>query len=194
MGPVMRVPHIDDSSFSETDRQHVDSIQLLLYALDGFISRLRSDLGLFDYAAKRAFQPHQPTARRHWIHIAARDATITLWDFGDALTQLESTVRSCEPLRTKQRVTALRVAKGQFGNAFPDARRMRRVSAHPVGHFSTPQARRNNAHRRMLGYGNIRNRTIEHTHEGRRISFDLSEETITKLEAICTAVFNAFRA
>jgi hypothetical protein len=190
---MVRVPHIDKSTLSEADRQHAHTLWLLFHLMEGFIQRLRNDLELFDYSTRHAFRPD--SRKGAWVHIAARDAVITLWDFGDALRQIETAVRSCSaPIRTEKRIMELRAAIGMFGNAFPNAKRMRRVSAHPAGHFGSAQSRKVNAHKGAVGYSNIYNRTITHTHEGRLLSFELTEDSIGKLETIRDAVFKSFRS
>lgn len=181
---MARVPFITDASFPESDRQQVDSILLLMHALNGFISRFRSDIELFDYG--------RDNRKFVWASIAARDATITLWDSGHALKQLSAALKACGSLRTDERENTLRAVWGRYGNAFPHAKRMRRVSAHPVSQFDTPTSRKANARRGLLITGGIRDRTVDHTHEGRLVSFELTEETARRLDGLRDAAFRVF--
>jgi hypothetical protein len=183
------VPHVDDSSFSESERQQADSIALLLHSLNGFISDFRSDLELFDYAESH------PDVMMRWSAIACRDAAMTIWNFRDALDHIQRAVKQCLPLKTKELERSLRAAIGRYGAMLPMAKKMRNVTGHPVSHIGTPEAWKQNVLRgtSVLVHNSWAGRKVIHSKEGMEISFELSEDTLEALITTRNKVFAAFR-
>jgi hypothetical protein len=182
-------PHIDDSKFSDPDRQHTQTLWLLLNSLNSFIDAFRADVELFDHAEADA------TVMMRWAPIACRDAAMTLRNFKSAIDTIEKTYRQCAPLRSRPRGYALRGAVGLFGAEFPDATDARNVTAHPVGQMDTAAARRRNSLRgtSVMVLNSWAGRRVLSTHNGREVSFEISEQTIETLKKVRNAVFNAFR-
>jgi len=183
-----RVPHIDDSNFSKEERDHVDSILLLLNSLNSFIEAFRADIELFDYAESHA------DLKMRWAPIACRDAAMTIYNFQDAIDHIFKAFKRCPPLKTLARERALRAAVGRAGAAFPTAEKMRNVTAHPVGHIGTAKARRDNSLRGspVIVQNSWSGRKVMHSKEGREVSFEISETTVQTLMTLRNGVFKVF--
>jgi len=184
-----RLPRIDDSTFVESDRQQVDSILILLDLLNSFVDDFRADLELFNHAETDL------VSLGHWSRIACRDAAFAILNFQDALDQIKHALKCCAPLKTIERERALRAVIGRFGAAFPDAKPIRNVTAHPVSHIGTPKNRKDNKLRgsALLIHNSRINRTVSHSKNGRLISFDMTDQTLETLGRIQAAAFKVFQ-
>jgi hypothetical protein len=182
-----QLPHIDDSTFSAGDRDHVDTISLMLGNLNSAINSLVADIELFDYAESHA------DVMMRWSAIACRDAAMSIGHFQEALGHLERAVSQCKPLKSKTRERSLRSVIGRTNAAFPE--KIRHTTAHAAGHIGTPQARKRNTifgapviiHNSRIG------RTVTHSVENGQVSFDMSGATVETLRQLRNDTFALFR-
>ena len=182
-------PRIDDSSFTESDRRHVDTLFLMMNHLNSLIDRFAMDLELLDYA--EAQQLGHP-----WSHVACRDAALALKDFRDALSYIMRAARECRRLRTPALLKAIEAAQRSFDLAIPDAAGSRHIAAHSSEQIGTHDDRRRNALSSVpiLLHMARNGRRVTSTRHGREVSFEISVAMLDALKSVRAQVFDAIRA
>jgi hypothetical protein len=180
-------PVIDGSRFPPAEHQQATYLSGSFDLLTSFIEFFENDLELFDHAEA------DKNITMQWAPIACRDAALNLWGFRDALSRVQGAYRRCPRLQTEERERALESATADFSSAFPDAKDMRDITAHPVPHLAAKGRKNPAINGWLLVHNSWTGRKVMNSHEGREISFELSAETILTLRAIRKIVFSAFR-
>lgn len=186
---AMEPPRINDASFPESDRRHVDTILLMMRHLNRLIDRFTTDLELFDYAEAQELG-------HRWSSVACRDAVLALKDFRDALGHIADATRQCLRLCAPSLLAAIEAACGSFDRALPNVTQSRHVAAHSANHIGTHKDRERNSlsHVPLLMHMARNGRRVTSSSQGREVSFEISTGTLDILKSIRDAVFTAFHA
>jgi hypothetical protein len=191
-------PRISVAALTELEREHGESVDLLLGTLSSLVDSFESALSLFDYV-----QHHAPS-QFQWQIIAASDAVMTVWNFGKALDALNAAYKSSPTLlKELGGKRALKPAIGKFGAYFSNPStgsivEARNANSHFIEQLATAGVRRVNS----LPSGILISRglrvvdgiaTIEYSRQRHLHKLEFSRASLAKLQEIKNFVFDLFR-
>ena len=182
-------PRIDDSSFPEGDRRHVDTLLLMISHMNSLIDRFATDLELFDYAEAQQLG-------HRWSLVACRDAALALKDFRDTLSYITRAAEDCRQLRTPALLKTIEAAQRSFDSAIPDVVGSRHIAAHSSEQIGTHDDRRRNtlSDVPILMHMARNGRSVTSTRRGSEVSFEISVATLDALKSVRAQLFDAIRA
>lgn len=194
-------PRIPTEALPEAEREHAISVDLLLGMLSSLVESFRTALALYDHVQKTCPDLLQ---RSQWQIMAASDAVMTVWSFGETLRALETAYKSSPTLvKMLGGKQALKPVRGNFGAHFSspavgDIEGTRNANSHLIERLETAEARRlNSLPSGTFGYRNLFVRsgiaTIEFSHKRRLHKLEFSRASLAKLEEIRTSVLSLFR-
>jgi hypothetical protein len=137
------------------ERDGIRHVFDLLDSLNLYLSSFQSAVALLEFAKTKHSENtgnaigdtmrerHEFARKQHkelsklweWQLIAARDATMTVYHFGTALTAVKSQSARYPTLRANVNAKRIKEAVTAFSNAFPRSRRIR----HAIGHIADSQ-------------------------------------------------------
>jgi hypothetical protein len=182
-----RPPLIDSSKFSKADRDRANQIWQILIMLNVFIEAVSNDLSLDTYAN------NNPTIQMQWAPIASRDAATNIWSCKCCLDLLNIVYGKCKSAHTTERKRAIEEALSVFTTFFPEATDIRDVIAHAV-HKMVGSGQSQNSLNNVKIYNSRFGGKITNMYDGRELSFELNERTVSILQAIRDIVFEGFRS
>jgi len=189
------------------DEEHraADHLNILLGDLASHVDMFRSAVRLFDHcyelraAASLADEWFYDKDRNHdhWIFIAAKAAAMEIFHFGIILKALRGLIGQCPTVAQHVDHASLKLAQQLFESRFPRAVRVRHAISHASEMLETPEAFDRNFRplpdNAIWLVSGILERTIQFTHENERLSVEVSDATLAKLEGVAEKVFDAIR-
>ena len=187
----------------ETERDSAQSLGLLFTTLHHYLECFQHALQLFDYAENelsKLLSPHpvlmQDQSARFmfagWMHIAARDATMSLYHFSTVITEIIACLRYLPTLRPLIKHDVIRLSVKLFRTRFPHYLEMRHSIAHS-GESASQNRRTLDAVRGISFRENLLDRKLTSSIGGRFLSSELSQKTLAYLEDIEARFYSAFR-
>jgi hypothetical protein len=190
-------PRIPSDAFSEAERNHAASVDILLGTLSSLIDQFDHALALFDHVAQNHSEDFQ------WQLIAASDAVMTTWNFGEALVAIQAAFRRSHTLLSALGgKNALKPIVGEFKAHFngPNAslEQARNANSHYVAQIATQESRRSNSlpsgilsHRNLHIENGIAR--IEYSRQRRLHTLEISVASRDKLREFRAKMFFLFR-
>jgi hypothetical protein len=192
---------------TEQERNELAQLEFLVLSLESYAKNFGSALALFDHAEtliQESFKTNNnPTEESAfgWVFIAARDAAITVYHFCVSLDAIGAQVQFCPTVRSKFDFDALKTARKLFRSQFSAAEKIRHAVAHQAELLKSTAAMTRTRDGRsggrsstgILSIGNLLGRRYETTHDGEQISFEISKESLARLEGVVARVYGAFR-
>jgi hypothetical protein len=179
-------PLITISALPAPDREIAETINLLRQFLTCFIDEFEQALALFDHVQAN----NLPTA---WESIAAKQAMLSIWHFGETLDVMECAFRKCQSLRALVGKHALRPAKGEFGVTFKQIEEVRNSGAHIIERVASPQSRKNDSiNRTVLIISCLRERSLCYSQHGKEHCVDITADSLAHLKRIRSIVVSVF--
>jgi hypothetical protein len=132
--------------------------------------------------------------------VAARDAAVTLYQFGWTLTvSIPDALRRCPTFMAKIDASKLREVRRKFEEGFRTHHLLRHAVGHAAELFQTREdIERHAAVGRHLGggrfyqRGNLLYRTLSYTIDGKEASVAITRDTLATLERLTTETFEGF--
>lgn len=143
-----------------------------------------------------------------WEFIAARAGALTIWDFGHNIHQIAMNLRKCKMLNDLVSNRDLDTVAKMFAKAFPNAEHIRNASAHPADLMWNPHFQKVNSFdgplevngRAIIAgdpvqthFSGIVDSTVVVTIYGKAVSYDLTSQSLKKLDEIRVALFSALQ-
>jgi hypothetical protein len=213
--PIIRDwPTIDIKAIPQSERRHIQNLQMLIHRLAGhahdFVAAIELHNESIAYAIRTAItRGSRESWGGNWMNIAARDGAITIYNFGQTIEAIRSNMRDCPTIMPLIDSRALRTASTLMRKAFPGYEQIR----HSVGHaaeFSQsadlmkkhsvagpyeimPGPPIGQASTRVNIRNSLRGKTFTMTHGGKLYSYNLDRDSLEKLNRIKDVVYSAFR-
>lgn len=205
-------PILDLTGLSKAEIPAAQNLQMLILVFNRYADNFERALDVFDFAAgqfvhilarRRDELKSEPGARATldadrdrwtgWMHVAARDAVMTLYQFGQALKAVKNNLGSVPKLRPHIDSAALKNAENLFYKArFPQADDMRNAVAYSAEELAKIEQ---DAHQRGAFYSDVLSgRSLVMTHKGVDLSVPITAETLRAITDIRHRVNAAFRA
>jgi hypothetical protein len=205
-------PIFDLAGLSKAEIPAAQNLQMLILVFNRYADNFERALDVFDFAAgqfahvlqrRREELKSEPSARATldaerdrwagWMHVAARDAVMTLYQFGQALKAVRNNLGSVPKLRPHIDSAALKTAESLFYKArFPQADDVRHAVAHSAEKLAKIEE---DAHRHGAFYSDVLSgRSLVMTHKGIDLSVPITVETLRAITDIRHLVNAAFRA
>jgi hypothetical protein len=202
-GMIYPPPGFDTKGLSEAEELEALHLWDLLDVLAQFTLDFEAALDLLDVAESmqsESLQRRSGWGPAIWPFVPARDAAVTLFQFGWVLdTSITDALRRCPTFRAKVDHEKLKAVRREFDAAFPTHVSLR----HAVGHAAQLNQTRENIQRhaapskhfgagRAFMRGNLMNRTLIYSNNGVEASVAITRETLATLERFTTETFEAF--
>jgi hypothetical protein len=194
-------PIINVSAFPSNERECAAALYRLFAALSHYTHSFEYALRLFEYSESELSKMLSPIPQMKdqearfmfagWMHIAARDATMSLYHFAKTIEEIRDSFRYLPTLRLLVRHDIIRISVKLFDAQFPNYLKMRHSVAHSA-EFASIKARKQNATRTVSMRENLLGRQFTSSINGRLISTDITALTLTRLVNIETRFFSAF--
>jgi hypothetical protein len=181
----------------QDETKHGSVIWHQLNNLESLLQTFQDDLTLFDRSMS------SPSEFRVAL-IAARDGTLTLWNFAMALNAIKASLDASPELRKRMRVAQVERAIRDFWAAIPNAKGLRDSSGHASELMESPKELARNALssgrvNEQINIGSngfwlgnlIGRRYSTTTFGGQLVEYDVSAATSQKLNEIVDQVFAA---
>lgn len=199
-------PVFDTRSLSEPEEYEAGHLWDLLDELAQFTLDFEAALDLLDVAERMhrdvfAGDPEWGPATQagRWPFVPARDAAVSLYQFGWTLTtSIPDALRRCPTLMAKLDTTALREIRRQFQDAFSTHHLLRHAVGHSAELAQTREHIAKNAATskqfggRLFQRGKLLNRTLSYTIKGTEASVAITRETLAVMKRLTTETFDAF--
>ena len=206
-GPIFEL-----AGLSKAEIAAAQNLQMRILVFNRYAENFERALDVFDFAAgefaqvlerRREELKGAPGARAAldaerdrwagWMHVAARDAVMTLYQFGQALKAVKDNLGSVPKLRPHIDSAALKTAENLFYKArFPQADDTRNAVAHSAEKLAKLEE---DAHQRGAFYSDVLSgRSLVMTHKGVDMSVPITAETLRAITDIRLRVNAAFRA
>lgn len=204
------LPYLPIDSLPESERAAATLLQIALWNIEIYVEDLHSARLLFDHSAailsntKTESQlPHsEACAVSKWSILACRDGAITIFNFAMCLDSIKSNRHQTPSLRFDKE--KIRDAGKLFREHFPDFEKIRHGVAHSAELMKNLEQFDRNATMEptQLGQWSIPSGTLIQnaivgrrfalTHEGKVLSYELSEASVLNLAKIRSRLFAAF--
>ena len=221
--PLYLPPYGPNLSYTDLTREEykiASAINDGLHGLGAFSTDFTAAVYLLNYAQASCKREAELYGRpneygspyTHWQFIAARDATMAVFNFCKAMTGVRSLIGKCPPWIGKIDHKALRQAEKAYGARFPYANPLRHTVAHAGEINATPEKRDKNALKgsadgpvevgrmRLDGAGAsisldgcLYNDVYQATFEGELISCAINLENAAFLVSTTRASYDAFQ-
>lgn len=152
---------------------------------------------------------HRDNSRlyREWQLLAARDAVMTLWNFGEAIIGITDLLADMHTLKAMiGGPEAIKPVIVLYNKAFSKIGRLRNAVAHAAENTASPRAMKGHASKGKLAAAKINNpnkipifikgdlsgHTLIYSHSGKERSLEVSADSLAKMVEVRTAVYAAF--
>jgi hypothetical protein len=192
----------------EAEQQVIYHLRDNLSSLGRFVESLRSAVALFDVTPRISQQQNDDAAKtlvQEWSFIAARDGAMMIYHFGKVWQVIPALVKQSPLVDRHVNPAELKAVGRAFETSFPTWAAVRKGVAH-MGDFSK-DAGNVAAHATddpinvpgMSGQAaglyvsnSIFNQTYTATVDGKVVTYEVTSETVSRLEAIRDMVWNIF--
>ena len=161
------------------EREAVSNIQGLLYQLEHHVENFRAALALFDFSI------NDEKTKMQWPFLAARDGAMTIFNFKTTLDEIRASLGSAPSLKQQIDINPLRLAYKLFESLFPVSRPMRIAVAHATLKDKPPRPGVTILH-------SLAGRRYTTDFNRKRLFYDLSTESLEKLELVKLRFFRGF--
>ncbi len=189
------------SAFPENERRHAIAFNGLLHALHHYAVCFQYALQLFEYSEAKLSELLSPRPKMEdqearfmfagWMHIAARDATMSLYHFAKTIEEIRECFRHLPTFRPIVKHDVIRLSVKLFSARFPNYLKMRHSIAHSAKSASLEERMRNAVGGISLRE-NLMGRKFTSTVEGRLLSTEISRTTLARLVDLETRFYSAF--
>jgi len=190
---------LDLDSVPDEEKPHARVLWFQLLHLESHLGSFAYAVRLFD---KYLTNPSSPDFA--FVHIAARDGSITLWNYAMALRAVKASLDASPALRARMKVSQVEQALEDFWKLFPGTKDVRDAVGHTSELMDSPKAWDKNAHPtghiqegidigpKSFWLGNLvgRNYTTS-TFDGGMAKYEISDATTRRLADITIQVFSA---
>jgi hypothetical protein len=194
-------PIVNIGAFPGNEREYAAALTGPFAALSHYTHSFEYALRLFEFSEKKLSELLSPRPLMKdqetqfmfagWMHMPARDATMSLYHFAKAMQEIRESFRYLPTLRPLVRHDVIRVSVKLFDAQFPNYLGMRHSVAHS-GEFASLKARKQNAADGISMRENLLGRKFTSSFDGRIISADISPRTAARLVSIETRFYSAF--
>lgn len=205
-------PILDLAGLSKAEIAAAQNLQMRILVFNRYAENFERALDVFDFAAgqfahvlqrRREALKSEAGARATldaerdrwagWMHVAARDAVMTLYQFGQALKAVKNNLGSVPKLRPHIDSAALKTAENLFYKMrFPQADDRRNSVVHSAEKLAKIEE---DAQQRGAFYSDVLSgRSLVMTHKGVDLSVPITAETLHAITDIRQRVNAAFRA
>lgn len=137
---------------------------------------------------------------QRWPYVPARDAAVTLYQFGWTLvSSIPDALRRCPAFMAKVDHSKLKAARRQFEDGFKSHHLLRHAVGHAAEIFQTREAIKQHAAvgmhlggGRFYQRGNLLYRTLSYTIDGKEASVPITRDTLATLERLAVQTFEGF--
>lgn len=198
-------PRLDTRALPKAEELEALHLWDLLDDLAQFSSDFECALDLFDIAERKLMQSlerdddwGQAIHAQRWPFVPARDAAVTLYQFGWTLTvSIPDALRRCPTVTAKVDHDALRSARRNFEDSFKTHHLLRHAVGHSAELSQTRDAMNRHAAKDRHGFsgfmrGNLFNRSLTYSIDGKTASVPITRDTLDALLAITTKTFAGF--
>jgi hypothetical protein len=199
-------PPIDTRGLSEQESYEAAHLWDLLDELAQFSLDFEAALDLLDVAEHKLKESlkvdlewGEAIHAQRWPFVPARDAAVTLYQFGWTVSvSIPDALRRCPTLTAKVDHPKLKAARRTFGDNFKTHHLLRHAVGHAAEIFQTHEDVQRHAavskrvNSRAFMRGNLFDRTLVYTIEGKEVSVAITRETLAKLERLTTETFEGF--
>ncbi len=131
-----------------------------------------------------------------WKHIAARDGAINLYHFSTTLESISKSIGLAKSLHHTADHDKIKAARKLFRDTFPTVEKMRHSVAHAADlHKSKENTKENTVFGEKGGLfisGNLVKGVFSFTHEGKVVSYELSQRTANIVREVAWTLVSAF--
>ncbi len=129
-----------------------------------------------------------------WCGIAARDAAMSVYHFGETRRAISSSLGKCPSLNAQVDAEKLRAARKAFDREFPDAVQLRHAIGHLAEQLSTPQkmAKLKRAGEFLIWESQVGGSLSMASPKGRQVRLNVDEQTLDRLQTILVTICEAF--
>lgn len=193
------------SPISDDDGKDITHLRLFIGELDRYVNHFRAALFLFN-ASFTASDQDDRNLFIAWKFMSARDGTISIYNFIEAVRFIKVIARTIPPINKITNWNLLRETTRRIKADFPSFEKLRHGVAHATELMGTRKNFLRSATRHDYqgeGIASIRSRafiseylnenTFSCTHEGHVRKFDMTIDTLRKLESIRNQVVMAFQ-
>lgn len=192
-------PELDLSELPAAEYNHASHISNLLMILETQLVQFSAAAFLIEHCEQmdRLNWGKAPSrSDRQWFHgmfVAARDAAMTVYNFGWTLkTSIPDNLRRCPTFAKKADQELLRGARRDFEKNFKDHASLR----HAVGHAAELMQNTDKFKKNAAGGGivqcNLEYRSLVYTIDGKRVALPITNETLTTLDSIAERTYQGF--
>lgn len=195
----------DTSGLSEAEEYEALHLWDLVDGLGRYAEDFEAAVEMLDIAERLLHQSFDVEDREQGLYAArrvyvpARDAAVTVYQFGWTLKHsIPDALRRCPTLSAKVSHETLKAARREFDDGFKTHQLLRNAVGHAAELSQTREAMERNASRNRAGtggffeQGNLYNRTLTYTIDGKVASLPITRDTLGTLVAITRKTFAGF--
>lgn len=190
------------------ERSAVYEVSSWLSMLDDTVCNFWAALELFDYAEghRKSGFPSLPTntppdpaiqlhrIRMRWQFMAARDAAMTIFHFKKTMEKIRGSVGAIPSLLEQLDIEKLKIASKLLDSYFPNSKKMRNLVAHLAETTINPldPQKTDDSDPNILVLHSLAGRRYTSDYRGETFSYELSHESLTKLNRVKLKIFEGF--
>ncbi|WP_137180464.1 hypothetical protein [Roseomonas sp. AR75] len=150
------------------------------------------EISFFEYKRHQERISSEGKSWSAWLHIAARDAAMTVHHFEETLSEISRLARQCQPIWVRVNKAELKEARRRYKESFPSHREVRDALAHRAGATLSPQAIKRHSASKIFITDSIFSSGITFTRNGEVVAVPLNTEAAKQLCEVTTKVYSAF--